>query len=154
MDCSVQGFSVHEILQARILQWVAFSFSRGSSRPGDWTWISCTAGRFFTDWVTNTTILNFKNLAMKKNAKCSNPHVGSKTVFFKRCSRRGCHEGSSRVQWEELAGRQAWVRTAACSHLAHYSGSLSFFCSKARWWICIFSFGLVIKWVYELLNTL
>ena len=39
--------SVHGISQARILEWVAISFSRGSSQPRDWTHISCTAGRFF-----------------------------------------------------------------------------------------------------------
>ena len=34
MDCSLPGFSVHGILQAKILEWVAYSFSRGSSHPG------------------------------------------------------------------------------------------------------------------------
>ena len=51
MDCSQPGSSVHGILQARILAWVAFSFSRGSSRPRDRTRMSCVsslAGRFFT----------------------------------------------------------------------------------------------------------
>ena len=48
MDCSPLGFSVHGILQARILEWVAISFSRGSSRPTDRTWVSCIAGGFFT----------------------------------------------------------------------------------------------------------
>ena len=40
MDCSPPGSSVHGILQARILEWVAISFSRGSSQPRDRTWIS------------------------------------------------------------------------------------------------------------------
>ena len=48
MDCSPLGSSVHGILQARILQWVAISLSRGSSRPRDRTHVSCIAGRFFT----------------------------------------------------------------------------------------------------------
>ena len=89
MDCSLPGSSVHGILQARILEWVAmpphppgdlpnlgieprsptlqavlyclshqgsprilewvaYPFSRGSSWPRDWTWVSCIAGRFFT----------------------------------------------------------------------------------------------------------
>ena len=39
------------ILQARLLEWVAISFSRGSSQPGDRTWVSCIAGRFFTIWA-------------------------------------------------------------------------------------------------------
>ena len=48
MDCSSPGSSVHGILQARILEWVAIPFHRGSSWPRDWTTISCVAGRFFT----------------------------------------------------------------------------------------------------------
>ena len=46
--CSLPGFSIHGILQARILQWVAISFSRGSSPPRDQIHFSCTAGIFFT----------------------------------------------------------------------------------------------------------
>ena len=52
MDCSPPGSFVHGILQARILEWVAMSFSRGSSQPRDWTQVSQTAGRFFTVWAT------------------------------------------------------------------------------------------------------
>ena len=48
MDCSPPGFSVHGILQARIREWVAILFSRGSSQPRDWTWVSHIAGRFLT----------------------------------------------------------------------------------------------------------
>ena len=46
MDCIVYG-----ILQARILKWVAFLFSRVSSQPRDWTQVSCIAGGFFTNWA-------------------------------------------------------------------------------------------------------
>ena len=52
MHCSPPGFSVHDILQARILEWVAISFSRGSSQPRDGTWVSDVAGRLFTIWAT------------------------------------------------------------------------------------------------------
>ena len=52
MDCSLPGCSVHGILQARILEWVAISFSRGSSSPRNRTQVSCTAGRVFTNWAT------------------------------------------------------------------------------------------------------
>ena len=44
------------ILQARIVEWVAISFSRGSPRPRDWTWISCIAGGCFTIWATGETL--------------------------------------------------------------------------------------------------
>ena len=49
---SLPGFSVHGILQARILEWVATSFSGGSSQPRDQTQVSCMTGRFSTVWVT------------------------------------------------------------------------------------------------------
>ena len=52
MDCSPPGFSAHGILQARILEWVAIPFPRGSSWPRDQTQISYIAGRFFTIWAT------------------------------------------------------------------------------------------------------
>ena len=45
--CNLPGSSVHGILQARILEWVSISFSRGSSQPRDRTWVSCIAGRRF-----------------------------------------------------------------------------------------------------------
>ena len=49
MDCSLPGSSVHGILQARILEWVAIPFSR------DWTHYSCIAGRFFTLWASESS---------------------------------------------------------------------------------------------------
>ena len=52
MDYSLPGFSVHEILQARILEWVVMLSSRGSSRPRDWTQAFCITGGFFTIWAT------------------------------------------------------------------------------------------------------
>ena len=50
MDYSPPDSSVHGILQARILEWVAMPSSRGSSWPRDWTQVSSIAGRFFTIW--------------------------------------------------------------------------------------------------------
>ena len=52
MEYNPQASSVHRNLQARILEWVAFPFSRGSSQPRDQTHISHIAGRFFTVWGT------------------------------------------------------------------------------------------------------
>ena len=57
MDCSPLSSSVHGISQARILEWVAISFSRGSSWPRDWTHVSCIAGRFFTSKPPGKPIL-------------------------------------------------------------------------------------------------
>ena len=50
--CDPIDYTVHGILQARILEWVAFPFSRGSSQPRDRTQVSSVAGRFFTSWAT------------------------------------------------------------------------------------------------------
>ena len=52
MDYNLPGSSVHGIFQARILEWVAISFSRGSSLPRDWTQVSRIVGRRFTIWAT------------------------------------------------------------------------------------------------------
>ena len=52
VDCSLPGFSVHGILQARILEWVAISFSRGFFWPRDRTQVSCIGGRRFYLWAT------------------------------------------------------------------------------------------------------
>ena len=46
--CNPIDYIVHEILQARILEWVAVPFTRGSSKPGDRTQVSCIVGGFFT----------------------------------------------------------------------------------------------------------
>ena len=56
VDCSPPGFSVHGILQIRILESVAIPFSRGSSWGRDWTWVSCTEGRFFAIWATREAL--------------------------------------------------------------------------------------------------
>ena len=48
VDCSLSGSSVHGIFQARVLEWIAISFSRGSSQPRNRTQVSGIAGRCFT----------------------------------------------------------------------------------------------------------
>ena len=55
--CNPMHYTVHGILQARILEWVAFPFSRGSSQPRDRTQVSHIAGGFFTSWVTKEAYL-------------------------------------------------------------------------------------------------
>ena len=62
MDYGSPGFSVHGILQARILDWVAIPFSRRSSQPRDRTQVSRIAGRFFTIWATReSTVIIMKH---------------------------------------------------------------------------------------------
>jgi len=56
MDWNSQDSSLHGVLQARILEWVAIPFSRGCSWPRDRTHVSCIAGRFFTIWATREAV--------------------------------------------------------------------------------------------------
>ena len=55
--CDPMDYTVHGILQARILEWVAYSFSRGSSRPTNQTGVSCIAGGFLTSWATREALI-------------------------------------------------------------------------------------------------
>ena len=50
--CSLPGFFIHGIFPVRVPEWVAISYSRGSSQPRGWTRVSCIAGRCFTLWAT------------------------------------------------------------------------------------------------------
>ena len=59
IDDKPPGSSVHGILQARILEWVAISFSRGSSWHRDWTQVSYTAGRLFIIWASREVVFVF-----------------------------------------------------------------------------------------------
>ena len=79
MDCSLPGSSVHGVSQARILEWVAISFSKGSFWPRDQTWVSCIAGRFFTDWAPEkpTAIISL----WPTNAPASLVHMCSPSSF-------------------------------------------------------------------------
>ena len=65
IDCSQPSSSVHRIFQAIVLEWIAFSFSRGSSRPRDRTLVSCIVDRHFTIWATREVkaIIKTKMLA-------------------------------------------------------------------------------------------
>ena len=70
MDCSLPGSSVHGISQARILEWVAISFSKGSSLPRDRTQVPCIAGRIFYK-------LAFPGSSDGKESACNAGDLGS-----------------------------------------------------------------------------
>ena len=67
IDSSLLGSSVPGILQARILEWVAISLSRGSSWSRGQTSVSCIAGRFFTDWTMRDSVM-FNGQILKANS--------------------------------------------------------------------------------------
>ena len=71
--CSPPSSSVHGILQARVLDWLAITFSRGSSQPRDWTQVSHIADRFFTVWATREAHIEKEDNAnpIKKKKKKS-----------------------------------------------------------------------------------
>ena len=73
MDCTQSGFSVHGIFQARILEQVAISYSRGSSRLRDGTRVSCFAGGFFTNELPGKLLCR-QYLLPKENAKNNTKH--------------------------------------------------------------------------------
>ena len=76
MDCRPPGSSTHGIFQARVLEWVAISFSRGSYRPRDQTQISHIAGRHFTVWTISEshTFYNAQYIKIHWLTICSNQY--------------------------------------------------------------------------------
>ena len=64
IGCSLSGSSVHGIFQARVLEWIVISFSKGSSRPRNRTRVSPIAGRRFTVWATREALLGVYCLSL------------------------------------------------------------------------------------------
>ena len=70
MSDSFHGlYIIHGIFQARILEWVVFPFSRGSSQPRDQTQVSSIAGRFFTSWATREAPVDMNLSLILKTVK-------------------------------------------------------------------------------------
>ena len=76
MDCSLPGSSDHRIHQARILEWGAISFFRGSSRPRDRTWVSHTVGRFVTIWARRKAPFPSPGPSLTTSHTSLSPHPG------------------------------------------------------------------------------
>ena len=113
VDCSLPSSSVHGILQERILEWVAISFSRGSSQSRDRNQVFCIAGRFFTIWATRKAynavkvystqyVSKLENSAaatgLEKVGFHHNPKEGRCQRMFKllhNCTHFTCYQGNS-----------------------------------------------------------
>ena len=128
LDCSPLGSSVHRISQARILEWVALPFSRGSSWPRDQTCIPALAGRFFTTepsgkltlkegetrflWIS-WTFLPFRNcLVVCASVKCSAPNAACMLSFqscLTLCDPMDCSPPASSVHGILQASILEWV---------------------------------------------
>ena len=118
-NCSVESdslwpnglYTLHEILQARILEWVAFPFSRGSSQPRYWTQVSLIAGRFFTSWATREALytLNLYSAVhelMDFPGGPSGKEPACKCRRRKRCQRHRFDPWVRKIPW-----RRAWQLT-------------------------------------------
>ena len=73
--CDPMDYTVHGILQARILEWVAFPFCRGSSQPKDRTQVSLIAGGFFTSWATREAQEYWSGYPIPSPADLPNPGI-------------------------------------------------------------------------------
>ena len=74
-------YTVHGILQARILEWVACPFSRGSSQPSDQTQVSHIASRFFTSWATREALTGEKPIRNEFKYVCEWVLLAPSTAF-------------------------------------------------------------------------
>ena len=87
MDCSLPGSSVHGIFQAIVLEWIAISFSRGSSQPRDWTRVSCILDRRLTVWanliLSSSINISFSVIEASLNYAHNVIHVPQKIKIFK-----------------------------------------------------------------------
>ena len=82
MDYSLPDSSIDVIFQARVLEWVTISFSRGSSQPRDWTWVSHIAGRRFTIWAIREARGCVTLLLGRKAMKSLDRLLKSKDITF------------------------------------------------------------------------
>ena len=88
LDCSLPHSSVHGILQARILEWVAMPSSRGSSQPRDQTQVSHITGELFTIWATREALLESScSLMLSRVLKYNShqkswPHLDTRKQLF------------------------------------------------------------------------
>ena len=129
-DCDPPGSSVQGILQARILDWVAIPFSRGSSRPWDQTWF---AGRFFTVWGTReaevSLSLKDRSLRLKRNLQIP---FATNFKFIMRISKSyqisfyWCNPTSAilgywqiRLQWAVTSNLSTWISSKKTNDNKH-----------------------------------
>ena len=104
MNCSLPGSFVHGTLQARILEWVATPFSRGSSRPRDQTWVSCIAGRFFTVSATRECSDLWQNSKAPELPTSGKTETSQREVYpLEDLLRQGFHlSGDESCQWAQI----------------------------------------------------
>ena len=90
-NCTPPGSSVYGILQARILEWVAIPFSRGSSQPRDRTLVSRITGRFFTVWATGKSLPRLLSLIKRFRVYMVIAPWGQGLYCSQFCIHSACH---------------------------------------------------------------
>ena len=133
MDCNSPGSSVRGISQARILEWVTISSSRGSSRSRDWTCdscVSCISGGFFTHWAIKEALWGYTPQINNESALC-NPCCPPITLLVDVTMRLSSVQSLSRV-WLFVT---PW--TAARQASPSITNSWNYCCSNLcplSWW--------------------
>ena len=123
--CDPMDYTVHGILQARILEWVAFCFCRGPSQPRDPTQVSCIAGGFFNSWATG---------------KPKNTGLGSLSLLQQIFPMQGSNPGlphCRRIIYQLsmiIYCRSSWklIKPDFWEHPGHIPGTIR----KASWYFC------------------
>ena len=143
MDCSPPSSSVHRILQARILEWVAISFCMGSSWCRGWTRVSYIAGIFFTIWATGKTLRLTAAAAAKSLQSC--PTLCSPVDSSPAGSPNPGILQVRTLEWIAVSSSNAWkwkvkVKSLSCIRLlatpwtAAYQAPLSMGFSRQEYW--------------------
>ena len=101
VDCSLPGSSVHGIFQAIVLEWIAISFSRGSSQPRDRTWVSSIVDRRFTVWATREGLFLQRCSALSHQRPALLPEPGrgweKRGIFTRVQNVRGCQTSAAKI---------------------------------------------------------
>ena len=100
--CALMDYTVHGILQAKILEWIVFPFSRGSSQPWDQTQVSHTAGKFYTSLVTREANWQ-KNRNIDQWNKIKRPDINSCTYGYHIFDR-----GNKNIKWGKDSPFNKW----------------------------------------------
>ena len=119
--CDPMDNTVHGILQARKLEWVAYPFSRGSARSRNQTGVSCIAGRFFTSWAIREACSMYgTSFKVPTTLSC----ILSITLLWKLSWLGQWKQGRERISWSPR--HLSWCRfDLGCrgNHLPHARGS-------------------------------
>ena len=130
MDCNLPGFSVHGTFQARILDWVAISFSRGSSWPRDWTHISCLGRQVLYYWVTGKA----ENIGGKMNIQNPSGEEGTQkemsSMWWDREERRPLLHSGRKLSW---VLSYSWVENRICKGWIWILSIPSYLCLLFLW---------------------